>query len=379
MSNKLHLSVLCGGQSAEHEVSLMSAKNIVAALDPQKYTITIIYISHEGHFYLIPDHQLFLEHGAQKCLQQHQAIHVTALLGENQHAWVALHDATQRFVADCVFPVLHGTYGEDGIMQGLLDLMNLPYVGSNVLSSAICMEKHITKQLLRAAGLPTGDWVALTPADVAADTYDEVTRALGQIVFIKPVSLGSSIGISKVKNQAEFDQAVRLAFQYDQQIIIEKFIPGREIEVSVLGNENPVASLPGEIITKHEFYSFDAKYVDPEGAEAQTPAKLSDAVVKDVQAMALAAFKVLHCSGMARVDFFVNDDSIMINEVNPLPGFTNISMYPKNWEASGVAYAELLDDLIDLALVRYKQERMVTRRRLAELDMSSQLSSPASE
>lgn len=356
MGKKLNVTVLCGGQSAEHEISILSASNVVAALNQDKYIITVVYITRQGAWYMLDSVQTFLKSGPQHLVKVGHCQPITINLGNANYPLISLENFELKFSCDCVIPILHGPMGEDGTLQGLFEILNVPYVGANVLGSAMCMEKHIAKSLLRFANLPTPDWIMLNQCNIKQYPYEIVSAQLGEIVFIKPAGLGSSVGITKVKNKQAFKAAIDLAFKYDDFIMIEPNIQGREIECSVLGNENPVASLPGEIITHHEFYSYEAKYLDPNGASVITPTDLSKEVVKRVQELAIAAFNVLHCASMARIDFFVNDETVLINEVNTIPGFTNISLYPKNWEVSGLAYSELLDNLIQLALARYQQK-----------------------
>jgi len=362
VSEKYHISVLCGGQSTEHEISVLSASNVVAALDREKYAVSIIYITRQGSWYLLENEELIRTSELQQIITSKNAKALTIKPGDPKHPWVLEKDTNRRIRTDCVIPILHGTLGEDGTIQGLLEVLNVPYVGAGVIGSALCMEKHIAKRLLRFANLPTPDWLCINQNTRDDFPFDVVSKELGEIVFVKPVNLGSSIGISKVRNAKEFDTAIREAFQYDDQVIVEKCIIGREIECSVLGNGSPVASLPGELISQHEFYSYEAKYLDPEGAEIITPADLPEATVVRVQQLAIEAFKVLQCVGMARVDFFVTEEQgVIINEVNTIPGFTDISMYPKNWEASGLSYSELLDDLIRLALAQRDREESLSR------------------
>lgn len=371
MGEKLQITVLCGGVSAEHEISVLSARNVVVALDPARYEVSVIYISQLGEWYRLNEPLTFLNCDPAQIIRDGEGERVTAMLGDTQYPWMQVNAPYHRYPADCIFPVLHGTLGEDGTIQGLLDVLNVPYVGSGVLGSSICMEKHVAKKLLRAARLPTPDWVHLRKAEWVPGLYENVEAKLGSTLFIKPAGLGSSIGITKVDNAEEFDHAVSYAFQYDDQIIIEPAIVGREIEVSVLGNEKLVASLPGEIISRHEFYSYEAKYLDPEGALVITPAELSEPLVKQFQELAVQAFKELHCSGMARVDFFLKDNGeILINELNTIPGFTDISMYPKNWEVSGMNYRDLLDALMQLALSHYQNQQQLTRVRTASSSRS---------
>ena len=310
---KLKIGVLFGGKSAEHEVSIISAKNIIKALDKEKYQIFPVKIDKNGKFNL----------------------------------------NTLKKI-DVIFPVLHGPFGEDGSMQGLLKILNLPFVGSSVLGSAVSMDKEIMKKLFKEAGIPIGKFIVLKYGEKI--TFEKVKKELGMPVFVKPVNMGSSVGISKVKNKKEYDTAIKEAFKFDLKVIIEENIAGREIECSVLGNNNPIASLPGEIIANQEFYSYDAKYISQESV-VEIPAKLPRATIKKIQELAVKTFKILNCEGMGRVDFFIKKNGqVIVNEINTIPGFTNISMYPKLWEASGLPTGKLLDKLIALAIERFKRE-----------------------
>jgi D-alanine-D-alanine ligase len=259
-------------------------------------------------------------------------------------------------IVDVIFPVLHGTYGEDGTIQGLLELANVPYVGAGVLGSAVGMDKDVMKRLLREAGLPIVDYWTIRKSEIdsfAEEKFDELPYP----VFVKPANLGSSVGITKVHGPEELRKALDLAAEYDRKVVVEKGIDAREIEVSVLGNDEPIASVPGEIIPSREFYDYEAKYVD-EDSRLLIPAPLSEDEVKSAQELALAAFKTLECSGLARADLFLEKTTgkFYVNEINTLPGFTTISMYPKLWEASGVSYSELIDRLIALALERHAEK-----------------------
>ena len=296
---KIKLGIMYGGKSAEHEVSLISAKNVAEALDKSKYKITKIFIDKSGKF-----------------------------------------DINQLSGLDVVFPILHGPNGEDGTIQGLLKILNIPFVGPGVLGSAICMDKDVTKKLLLQAGLPTAKYVVY---------HKNLKPPFPYPFFVKPANLGSSVGISKVTSKSEFLPAIKLALQHDSKVIVEESISGREIECSVLDDK---ASVPGEVIPHDDFYTYKAKYLDPEGAELLIPAPLSPALTKRVQGLAVKAFQVLCCEGMARVDFFLKGQDLYINELNTIPGFTNISMYPKLWEASGLPYSQLLDRLIQLAMLK---------------------------
>ena len=273
---------------------------------------------------------------------------------------VSLSAKTDFGPLDVVFPVLHGTFGEDGTVQGLLKLANIAFVGADVLGSAVCMDKDVMKRLLRDAGIPIADFVVMESGKDA--DFSEIAARLGMPLFVKPANLGSSVGIHKVNSFAELQPAVEDALRYDRKVIVEEFIAGREIECSVLGNEKPIASLPGEIVPTHEFYSYEAKYIDAKGATLEIPAKLPADTVKKIQALAVQSYKVLCCEGMGRVDMFLTpDNKLVLNEINTIPGFTKISMYPKLWEHTGISYSELLDRLIELALQRFDaQNRLLT-------------------
>jgi D-alanine-D-alanine ligase len=256
-----------------------------------------------------------------------------------------------------IFPVLHGPYGEDGTVQGLLKLANIPFVGAGVLGSAVGMDKDVMKRLLRDAKIPIAHFLTLYEYNRHQFTFEDLVKEVALPFFVKPANLGSSVGISKVKNKEDFDAAIDTAFLYDRKILIEEFVPGREIVCSVLGNDNPIASLPGEIVPNHEFYSYEAKYLDTEGANYKTPVELPQPLVEKIQQMAIDACRVLCCEGMARVDLFLKENGeLIVNEINTIPGFTKISMYPKLWVASGLPYSELLDRLIALAIERHEKE-----------------------
>lgn len=375
MKNKLNIVVLCGGQSTEHEVSLLSARNVIAALDVKKYKVAVVYITREGSWYFMSNGESLLKHEPNELIRDKSLVRATVALGDQKQPIMSLEDPLKKYAVDCFIPILHGTKGEDGAPQGLMEMLNVPYVGAGILGSTICMQKNVTKCLLRLAQLPTADWVTVQQSDVENCSYEEVSENLGDILFVKPVSLGSSVGISKVRDADSFNKAIERALAYDDQVLIEPCISGLEIEVPVLGNEDPVAALPGQVLPTHEFYSYEAKYVDPNGATFKTPAMLPTSTVEQLQTLAVHAFKVLHCQGMARVDFFVDDDDIIINEVNTIPGFTNISLYPKLWELSGVTTTELLDNLITLARVRFKRQHALSlvRKAVRESDDSSEL------
>ncbi|MEX1277339.1 MAG: D-alanine--D-alanine ligase family protein, partial [Bacteroidota bacterium] len=354
MANRIRVGVVFGGRSAEHEVSLVSATSVINALDRNKYEVIPIGISHEGRWLSSGDALRLLK---ERVDIRNQPEHIL-VPDPRKQGLVPLQNsgtAVTSHAVDVVFPVLHGPFGEDGTIQGLFELADVPYVGSGVLGSAVGMDKVIQKQLLRQSEIP-----------VAPDIwfpYDEFGRGQKKIIasiekklrypcFVKPPNMGSSVGISKAHTRGELIAAIHLAGEFDRKILVERGIQhGREIECSVLGNEEPVASVPGEIIPSNEFYDYDAKYVDGK-SRAEIPAKLSKAAVKRIQDYSVRAFKALDCAGMARVDFLVQrgGTKMYLNEVNTIPGFTSISMYPKLWQASGLSYPELLDKLITLAL-----------------------------
>lgn len=351
MKRKVRVAILFGGKSAEHEISLQSAKNIVAAIDKRKYEVVLIGIDKKGNWGL----RKSLPGDAFKGIQPEKNLKKVVLIPRGRV--VSLSDGKTAARVDVVFPVLHGPCGEDGTVQGLLKLADVAFVGAGVLGSALGMDKDVMKRLLRDAGIKTAKFLALDRSSMSTVGFEEIRRELGLPFFIKPANLGSSVGITKVKKKEQFDRALKEAFQYDSKILIEECIQGREIECSVLGNEHPIASLPGEIIPRHEFYSYEAKYLDEKGAAFEIPAKLPPGLTREIQEISIQAFKVLCCEGMARVDFFLRDNrEPLVNEINTIPGFTQISMYPKMWEASGISYPELVDRLIQLALARFKKE-----------------------
>lgn len=359
MSRKIRVAILFGGQSAEHEVSLQSAKNVAAAIDRQKYDVVLVGIDKEGRWYLSEESKFLLHADNPKLIKLAQAGENLALVPGRQNAGLIPVGGDETIgPIDVVFPVLHGPFGEDGTVQGLLKLANVPFVGAGVLGSAVGMDKDVMKRLLRDAGIPIANFLVFKRSGADEIDFDAAKDCLGLPVFVKPANLGSSVGISKVKSESQFHEAVRLAFEYDNKILVEEYIQGREIECSVLGNDNPIASVPGEIIPQHEFYSYEAKYIDEAGAVLEIPAKLDDKTTKKVQDYAIKTFRAICCEGMARIDFFLKDnDEIIVNEINTIPGFTKISMYPKLWAASGISYSELIDRLIQLAIERFKSEQ----------------------
>jgi D-alanine-D-alanine ligase len=364
---KIRLGLLFGGRSAEHEVSLMSARSVLKAIDAEKYDVTLIGITKDGKWIAGADPLAALASGETAAAPE------AALLGEpGKRELLALNvQAGGRAVQfssiaelDVVFPLLHGPYGEDGTVQGLLELADLPYVGSGVLGSALAMDKAVCKQLLRAAGLPVVDWLLVTRAEIERDTKAVARRAEAEFaypMFTKPANLGSSVGVVKAHTHAELLEALREAARYDRRVLIERGLNAREIEVSVLGNDDPIASVPGEIVPSREFYSYEAKYLDG-ASQLIIPARLPAETAQAAREYAVRAFKAIDAAGLARVDYLLDRDSgaLYLNEINTIPGFTQISMYPKLWEASGISYAELIDRLVTLALERQaEKERTV--------------------
>lgn len=357
--NKLKIGVLFGGRSAEHEVSLVSAASIIHALDEKKYDIIPIGITHEGRWLsAVNAVQLLKNRESVSQLPEH-----ILLPDPRKQSLINISNAFPQSAQqiDVLFPVIHGTGGEDGTIQGLLELADIPYVGAGVLGSAVGMDKVVAKQLLLHAKIPTAPGVWFSVFEYRKNPKEQIVKiekTLRYPCFVKPPNQGSSVGISKATNRKELLSAIEIAAQYDQKILVEKAVlKPREIELSVLGNEEPKVSLPGEIISSNEFYDYDAKYVDGKSV-AVIPAKLPKLLVKNIQQCAIAAFKVLECSGMARVDFLVQKNGkFFLNEINTIPGFTSISMYPKLWEASGLSYSELLDTLIQLAIERHEKKK----------------------
>jgi D-alanine-D-alanine ligase len=353
--------VLFGGRSAEHEISCISARSVIDALDPATNQVIPIGITRDGRWHVL-DRPPALPSETGRLPEVTDASGPAADLVEGEGAnreLVVAGGSRERI--DVVFPVLHGPFGEDGATQGLLELAGVPYVGSGVLGSALGMDKAVQKVLFSTAGLPVVPHLAVTEAGWREDPEAVFARAeeLGYPVFTKPATLGSSVGITKVHRSDELDDGMEEAFRYARKALVEQAIaPIREIECAVLGNDDPVASTAGEVRPSHEFYDYDAKYLDEHGAQLVIPAEVSDELLGRVQRMAVSAFRAVEGAGMARVDFFLRgDEELWLNEINTIPGFTSISMYPKLWEASGLSYPELVERLIELAIERSEAER----------------------
>jgi len=353
----LRVGVIFGGRSGEHEVSLRSAESVINAMDKSKYEVVPIGITPAGQWLVSGNAAAILPQAVIASNSRRQV----AIIGDPTKLGLTRLDKGANALSseplDAVFPVLHGTYGEDGTIQGLLDMAGVPYVGCGVLASATGMDKVAMKQLFAHAGLTIIEYEWFLRAaweENPAAVMKRISRALGFPVFVKPANLGSSVGISRATNKKELRDAIDDAARYDRKIIVERAVDGREIEVSILGNDNPTASLPGEVITGHEFYDYEDKYIDS-ASRTEVPAKLSKKLIERIQRDAVLAFRAIDGSGLARVDFFVErkTNRVIINEINTMPGFTSISMYPKLWEASGIPYSELIDRLIQLAIERH--------------------------
>ena len=344
----LHVGLVYGGQSAEHEISILSARNVRRALG-DRYRVTLLHIDRDGRW-TAPPADALAEPGRQPDGNEP----VTFTPGAEDGA---VRRGGQALGLDVVFPVLHGQNGEDGVVQGFLQTLGVPYVGPGVLASAACMDKVAAKRLLTAAGLPNTPYLVVTAHDRDAAAFAEVERQLGTPVFVKPANSGSSVGVSRAGTDAEFRAALDLAFRYDRLVLVEREIVGREIEVAVLGNEEPQASVPGEIVMTSTFYDYESKYESADASRMDVPADLPGDVAERVRQMAVQAYAALGCEGLARVDFFVTDDhDLLVNEINTIPGFTERSMYPVMWAETGRPPEQLVDDLIALALARHRRD-----------------------
>ncbi len=344
-SPKIRLGILFGGRSSEHEISIKSAANVVRAVDPARYEVILFAIDRRGGWRAASSADL-------------SAVEIQAS-GEGAAYRAASLAKILPDLARCdvIFPVLHGKLGEDGTMQGLLRVLDVPFVGADVTGSAVGMDKWMMKRLLAEAGLPIGRYAAFKSVRAAMDAWPALSEKFGLPLYIKPAAQGSSVGVSRVRTEAEYRAGVEDALRYDDVALVEAAIVGREIECAVLGNDEPIASVCGEIIPRDGFYSYDNKYLNEDGAAFEKPAKIADHVTKKLQKMALDVYRALDCAGLARVDFFLcQDESIYVNEINTLPGFTSISMYPQLFELSGVKTSDLIDRLVHLARDRHVKQ-----------------------
>lgn len=364
MPERLRVGVIFGGRSGEHEISLLSARSVIGALDPARYQVVQIGITHDGQWYtgeaVLPSfEQGRLDGLAPAVLPGEPGLRCLFRWGEGEPLEIFSR-------LDAVFPVLHGTYGEDGTVQGLLELADIPYVGAGVLASSVAMDKALFKTVMQARRLPVVDWTLLLAEDLARDPDGAADRAesvAGYPLFTKPANLGSSVGITKVRSRSDLMEGLFEAARYDRRILVEAGLEAREIEVSVLGNEAPEASVPGEVVPSDEFYSYRAKYID-DASTLLIPAPIEEEVQEEARRLAVEAFRAIDGAGMARADFLLEAASgrLFLNELNTIPGFTRISMYPKLWDASGLPYPELMDRLIELALERHAAKSRLVRR-----------------
>lgn len=354
-SPALTLIVLFGGRSAEHDVSCVTAAHVIRATDPQVYRIVVIGITREGHWVQPDEVQTVLDSGSRDIPSSLTASGTA--VSPSLISDIALREPT------VVVPLLHGPLGEDGTVQGLLEMLDVAYVGSGVLSCAVAMDKVASKHMLGAHHVPQCRWTSRHISDINDSTIDQIIEELSLPVFVKPANMGSSVGISKAKTHPDLTAAIHTASLYDEWIIFEEAVSAREIEVSVLGNLAPRASIAGEIIPGNEFYDYEDKYIT-DGAQLLVPAPLTDAQMHDVQQLAIKAYMALRCEGMARVDFFLEENGrgFLCNEINTIPGFTPISMYPKLWNASGLGYSQLIDELVSLARERHARRPRYTSR-----------------
>jgi len=366
-NRKLKIAVLFGGRSGEHEVSLDSARSVLGVLDPQKYEVFQVGITHAGSWLTGPDARLALEKG-----QTGELLPCTILPDPSRPGLYVFRSAdhTQTLEKltdlDVVFPVLHGTYGEDGTLQGLLEMADLAYVGAGVTGSSVGMDKAVFKDVMRTIGIPTVESILVLRSEIEKDIEAVIHRSetvAAYPLFIKPANLGSSVGITKCSRRADLGEALMEAAAYDRRVMVERGVDAREIEVSVLGNDDLQASVPGEVLPSREFYSYESKYID-DTSGLLIPAPLPAGITNEIRRMAISACKAIDCAGMARVDFFLekNTGAIYLNELNTIPGFTSISMYPKLWEASGLPYTGLVDRLVELAIERQADRNRTERR-----------------
>ncbi|RAP32443.1 D-alanine--D-alanine ligase [Candidatus Marinamargulisbacteria bacterium SCGC AG-410-N11] len=367
--DKIKVGILFGGKSAEHQVSLQSAKNVIDAMDKQQYQPVLIGIDLSGRWRLYNADNFLSNSDNPETIQLNNPGDFVSLVPQSNGRLISETNAMNPILLDVIFPMLHGPFGEDGTIQGLLKIVNVPFVGSSVLGSSIGMDKEIMKRILRDANIPIGKFITIHSTD-EKPTFDSIVSKLGPNFFVKPANMGSSVGVRKVHNDFEYQQAMEDAFKFDKKILVEETIVGRELECAILGNNQPQASVIGEVITSHDFYSYQAKYIDSNGSETQIPATISEQQSQQIQQLAIKTFKVLNTEGFGRVDVFLTSTGkVFVNEINTIPGFTKISMYPKLWEASGIQYANLINQLIQLALDRFHKEQcLMTDVRVNELN-----------
>lgn len=350
--NKPTVLILFGGHSTEHEVSVISARNVIQAIDKKKYNPILVGISKDSGtwYYFLGD---TLTSDITTITDKNQPPQYLVNLAKQKDSVSLVNDdRTINIPIQFVLPILHGKYGEDGCLQGMCRMLGIPFAGPSVTASAVCMDKDFTKRILASSNIPVVPYITLYAKEEAC--FETITEKLGSTLFIKPANTGSSVGVYKIKSRADFDQYIPIVFQYDEKVIIEQAVTGREIECAVLGNETPKVSILGEVKPNHEFYSYDAKYLDPDGADLIIPAPLDEDITRSIQSYALKAYTIMGCKGLSRIDFFVTStNEIYLNELNTLPGFTNISMYPKLLETSGIGYSDLISHIIEFGFLDY--------------------------
>jgi len=349
MTKKLTVAILFGGRSVEHEISIRSASNVVAHINRDLYDIILVGIDKKGIWYLLSDVDASFPSGKKLGLK----------LDASNTCLLDL-EANKEIKIDVAFPVLHGTDGEDGSIQGLLTAMDLPVVGSGVLGSAVSMDKIISKKILKANGVPVAAYLEFDKGNQNKIDFDHIVSEVGLPFMIKSAGLGSSVGVSMVKSKEEFTGALNESFKYDEQVIIEQYIKGRELECAVIGNQDPKASFPGQIILMkgYDFYTYTAKYLDEEAVKISLPAEIDDAETEKIRKVSIDAYKALRCEDFARVDLFLKEDGeVLVNEINTIPGFTNASMFPMMWQHMGISYPQLITDLIDMCLKRHNERK----------------------
>ena len=354
MKNKV--AIIFGGKSAEHEVSLNSAENIIKATNKTLFDMVLIGVDKNGIWHFNSEYKSDL---AEISLNRFFS-GSTEIILETKGNKTFIIDAKNKEALeffDVAFPIIHGTFGEDGTLQGYFKTLNIPFVGADILASAICMDKEITKRILRDAQIPVANFIPVNNTEQDKCPFEQAVAELGLPLFVKPCNAGSSVGVSKVTDKVTFTEAIKSAFQHDKKILIEEAVMGKEVECAILGNEKPIASVVGEIIPQRDFYSYEAKYKDAHGAKMKIPAEIPVEIADSIRNTALNAYRLTCCEGMARVDFFLsNDNTFVLNEINTLPGFTKISMYPKLWEYSGISYSHLITKLIELAIEKHKRD-----------------------
>ena len=352
MIQKLRVGLLFGGKSVEHEISIRSARNVFQQMDRTRFEPVLIGITKNGNWYLLTSMDQPIDSGTPLNLS----------LNDSSHTFIGADGSEGTGILDIIFPVLHGTDGEDGSIQGMIQTVDIPVAGSGVLGSSVAMDKLMSKQLLVNEGIPTSKYQAVLPGSEIS--YSQIVDKVGVPFMVKPISLGSSVGVSKVSNEAEYQTALSKTLSYDQGYLAEEYISGRELECAILGNQQAKASAPGEIIisSKYEFYTYDAKYQDPDAVEIKVPAELDPEVAEKIKALSLRAYKALRCEDFARVDLFLGEDNrILINEINTIPGFTDSSMFPSLWGQHGISYQDLITQIIDLAMERFVHKSRLNR------------------